>query len=259
MDLGIIDQIAIVTGGGQGIGEAIAYALAREGVDVVVADLNTETAAGVSKKIESMGRKSLARKVDVSKEKEVKEMIDATIDHFHRVDILINNAGISPRRPDGMRTLIAEMPEEEFNRVIDVNLKGVFNCSKYVLPHMIRRRYGNIVNISSCSAKLTDLKKIPSGAHYNASKAAVSNFTMSLANEVAQHGIRVNAISPGRIKTALMKTSTNELEGRLLENIPLSRFGLPEDIANAALFLVSRLSSYITGEILDVDGGLCMD
>jgi 3-oxoacyl-[acyl-carrier protein] reductase len=258
MDLKLKDQVGIVTGAGQGMGEAIACALAAEGVDIVAADINVETVERTAKKIESLGRKAFPIKLDVSKEREVKEMVDATIKQFQRIDILVNNAGISIRKKDGTRTLTVEMSEEEFNHVIDVNLKGVFNCSKYVVQYMIKRGCGNIVNISSSSAKLTDLR-VPSGAHYNAAKAGVSNFTMSLANEVAQYNIRVNAIAPGRTKTGLMKTTTPEFERELLKSIPLGRVGLPEDIANAVLFLVSHMSSYITGEILDVNGGFFMD
>jgi NAD(P)-dependent dehydrogenase (short-subunit alcohol dehydrogenase family) len=257
MDLKLNEHVAIVTGAGQGIGEAISHALAAEGCDVVTADINIDTAKETEKKIEFLGRKALPIKVDVSKDQEAKRMVDATIEKFGKIDILVNNAGISPRKPDGSRTLVMEMSEEEFDRVIATDLKGVFNCSKYVIQHMIRRCSGNIVNISSTAAKLTDLRS-PSGAHYNAAKAGVSNFTTSLASEVAQYNIRVNAVAPGRIRTALMKTTTPEFEARFLKNIPLGRVGLPEDIANAVLFLVSHLSSYITGQILYVNGGLWM-
>lgn len=258
MNLELQSQVAIVTGAGQGIGQAVALALAKEGVDVVVADVNIDTAKETAKEIESFGRKALALKVDVSSDKEIKEMLDTTLEKLGKIDILVNNAGISPRKPDGSRTLVFEMSEEEFDRVIAVDLKGVFNCSKYVVQHMIKRGSGIIVNISSCSAKLTDLRA-PSGAHYNAAKAGVSNFTTSLANEVAQYNIRVNAIAPGRIQTGMAMTTTPEFEAALPKVIPLGRVGLPEDIANAVLFLVSDMSSYITGEILDVNGGLLMD
>lgn len=258
MDLKLKDQVAIVTGSGQGIGEGIALGLAQEGVDIVAVDVNVDGVKETARKIESLGRKSMAVKANVAVDQEVREMVEAAIRKFGKIDILVNNAGISPRKADGSRTLVAEMPEEEFDRVIAVDLKGVFNCSKYVVQHMIKRGSGNIVNISSSSAKLTDLRA-PSGAHYNAAKAGVSNFTTSLANEVSQYNIRVNAIAPGRIRTALMKTTTAEFEAALLKNIPLRRVGTPEDIANAVLFLVSHLSSYITGEILDVNGGFFMD
>jgi len=178
-----------------------------------------------------------------------------TIEKFGKVDILVNNAGISPRKPDKKRAFVVEIPGEEFDRVIAVNLKSVFNCSKHVAPFMIKRGYGNIVNISSAAMKITDLRN-PAGAHYSASKAAISNLTMSLANELAQYNIRVNAIAPGgRIKTEMMKTSTAEAEAILLKATPLGRLGLPEDIANAVLFLVSHMSSFITGITLHVNGG----
>jgi len=258
MDLKLKNQVAIVTGAGQGIGEGIALAMAREGVDVAVGDVNLDTVKETAKKIESIGRKGLALKVNVSSDQEVERMVDRTIKEFGRIDILVNNAGISPRKSDGTRTLVFEMPEEEFDRVIAVDLKGVFNCSKYVVQHMIKRGSGSIVNISSSSAKLTDLRA-PSGAHYNAAKAGVSNFTTSLANEVAQYNIRVNAIAPGRIQTGMAKTTTPEFEAALKKIIPLGRVGVPEDIANAVMFLVSHMGSYITGEILDVNGGIWMD
>ena len=258
MDLKLKDQVAIVTGAGQGMGEGIALSLAQEGVDVVAADVNIDTVSETVKNIESIGRKGLAVKVDVSSDQEVKGMVERAVKEFGHIDILVNNAGISPRKADGTRTLVFEMPEEEFDRVIGVDLKGVFNCSKYVVQHMIKRGSGSIVSISSSSAKLTDLRA-PSGAHYNAAKAGVSNFTTSLANEVAQYNIRVNAIAPGRIQTGMAKTTTPEFEAALLKHIPLGRVGLPEDIANAVLFLVSHMGSYITGEILDVNGGIWMD
>jgi len=258
MDLKLKDQVGIVTGAGQGIGEGVAITLAAEGVDVVVVDTNIDTAKETAKKIESLGRKALALNVDVSSAQEVMQMVDAAMEKFGKIDILVNNAGISPRNPDGSRTLIAEMPEEDFDRVIAVDLKGVFNCSKYVVQHMIKRGSGNIVNISSSSAKLTDMRA-PSGAHYNAAKAGVSNFTTSLAIEVAQYNIRVNAIAPGRIQTGLAKTTTPEFEAALREMIPVGRAGQPEDIGNAVLFLVSHMSGYVTGEVLDVNGGIWMD
>jgi len=258
MDLNLRGQVAIVTGAGQGIGEAIAVALAAEGVDIAVAEVNAETLKETAKKIESYGQKALGLNVDVSLEQDAKEMVRKVVEKFGRIDILVNNAGISPRKSDGSRTLIVEMSGEEFDRVIDVDLKSVFNCSKYVIQHMIKGGSGNIVSISSSSAKLTDLR-VPSGAHYNAAKAGVSNFTTSLASEVAKHNIRVNAIAPGRIQTGLIKAASPEFEKALLNNIPLGRVGLPREVANAVLFLVSHMSSYITGEILDVNGGFLMD
>ena len=259
MDLRLKDQVAIITGAGQGMGEAIAISLAQEGVDVVVADVNIDAVEDTAKKIRAIGRKSLAFKVDVSSATEVKEMIDTTLREFGRIDILVNNAGISTRNADGTRTLVFEMSEEDFDRVIAVDLKGVFNCSKYVVQHMIKRGGGgNIVNISSSSAKLTDLRT-PSGAHYNSAKAGVSNFTTSLASEVAQYNIRVNAIAPGRTQTGMAKTTTPEFEAEVLKHIPLGRVGVPEEIANGVLFLVSHMGSYITGEIIDINGGFIMD
>ena len=258
MDLKLQNQVAIVTGAGQGIGKAIALALAAEGVDIVAADVNIDTAIEMTKEIESLGRKSVPVKVDVSNGQNVKEMVDSAINKFGKIDILVNNAGISIRKKDGKRAQVVEIDESEWDRVIAINLKGVFNCCKYVLPHMIKRNSGNIINISSSSAKLVDLR-IPSAAHYNASKAGVSNLTMSLANEVAPYGIRVNAIAPGRIITPMAKTSLPDIEEVIRKATPLGRAGLPEEIAKVVLFLASHMSSFVTGEILDVNGGIFMD
>ena len=258
MDLKLNDQVAIITGAGQGIGEAIALSLAAEGVKIVAVDVNMDKINETARKIDSQGKKSFAIKADVSKTEEVKKMVGNSIKKFGKIDILVNNAAISPKKSDGSRVNVAETTEEEFERVVDVNLKGVFNCSKYVVRSMIERRSGTIINISSLSSKLTYLRN-PSGAHYNLTKAGVSNFTTTLAHEVAKYNIRVNAIAPGRIKTGLIKTITPETEAELLKNIPLGRVGLPEEIANAVLFLASHMASYITGEILDVNGGWLMD
>ena len=258
MDLKLQNQVGIVTGAGQGIGEAIALALANEGVDVAVAGLHIDTVSETARKIEKLGRKALPVKVDVSSAQEVEQMVDSVISKFGKIDILINNAGVSFRKKDGRRAYVIEIDESEWDRVIAVNLKGVFNCCKYVLPHMIKRNSGSIINISSSSAKLVDLR-VPSGAHYNASKAGISNLTMSLANEVAPYGIRVNAIAPGRIITSMAKTSLPDIEEVIRKATPLGRAGLPEEIAKVVLFLASHMSSFVTGEILDVNGGIFMD
>lgn len=258
MDLKLDGKVAIVTGAGQGIGEGIAIALAQEGMNVCVVDVNHDAAKETLNQIENIGQKGLALNVDVSDEQQVIGMVKQTVERFGKIDLLVNNAGISPRKKDGSRTLVSEMPEDEFDQVIAIDLRGVFVCSKYVVKQMITNGSGNIINISSSSAKLTDLRA-PSGAHYNAAKAGVSNFTTSLANEVAQYGIRVNAIAPGRIQTGMAQTTTPEFEAAIKKVIPIGRVGLPEDIANSVLFLSSHMGSYITGEIIDVNGGIWMD
>lgn len=258
MDLKLQDRVAIVTGAGQGIGQAIALALAAEGVDIVVADINMDTAQDTAKKVESLARKALAVKVDVSNSQEVKQMVNAAISKFGKIDILVNDAGISLRKKDGRRAHVFEMDEAEWDRIFAINLKGVFNCCKQVLPHMMQRKSGNIVNISSLSAKVADMR-VNSGAHYNASKAGVSSLTMSMANEAASYGIRVNAVAPGRIITPMAKTSLPEVEEVTRKATPMGRSGQPEEIANVVLFLASHMSSFITGEIVNVNGGLFMD
>ena len=242
----LTNRVALVTGASRGIGEAIALALAREGADVAINGRNIERLEVVASEIRDMKRRVLITKADVSVSSQVSRMVKTVLDEFARVDILVNNAGI-------YETIsLEEMTEAQWDRIMAVNLKGTFNCSKAVISFMKQQRWGKIVNIASDAGKTGGVMPV---AHYAASKAGIISFTKSLATEFAPYGVNVNAVSPGIIET--------EMAGIVVKkrkvSIPLGRIGTPEDVANAVLFLVSDEASYITGEILDVNGGLVMD
>jgi len=248
--MNLIDKVAIVTGAGRGIGKAIAIALAREGANVIVNDIDIQTAEEVVKEIKSLGWKALAIRVDVSDSKEVNQMVQLALKKFKRVDILVNNAAIIKRGS------IEDLTEEDWNRVIDVNLKGAFNCMKAVAGIMKKQRYGKIVNISSIAGKIGDLASAPC---YGASKAGMICLAKSLARELAAYNINVNVVAPHAIKTDMSKEWSEEKRKNIVANIPLGRMGEPEDIAEAVIFLVSDKAKFITGEVLDVNGGYLMD
>ena len=248
MDL--VDKVAIVTGAGRGIGKAIAIALAREGASVIINDVDIQTAEKVAKEIKSLDGKALAIQVDVSDSKEVNQMVQSAIKKFKRVDILVNNAAIIKRGS------IEDLNEEDWDRVLDVNLKGAFNCMKAVAGIMKKQRYGKIVNISSIAGKVGDLASAPC---YGASKAGMICLAKSLARELAAYNINVNVVAPHAIKTDMSKEWSEEKRKNIIANIPLGRMGEPEDIAEAVVFLVSDKAKFITGEVLDVNGGCLMD
>jgi 3-oxoacyl-[acyl-carrier protein] reductase len=256
MDTQLADRVAIVTGGGQGIGEGIALKLAEEGSQVVVVDQNEATAEAVASRIRTLGRKALAFQVDVSSWDHVRAMVDRVAAEFGRVDILVNNAGISPKK-DGRKILVHDIEPEQWDLVMAVNLKGAFHCIKAVAPIMMRQRYGRIVSISSQSAKIGFSG--PAAAHYAASKAGVSALTRFAAHEFAPYGILVNAVAPGTIQTPMRKLTIPEVDNQAIADIPLARFGTIEEVANAVVFLASDLASYITGEVMDVNGGSVID
>ncbi len=243
-------QVALVTGAGQGIGEAIALALAREGADLVVNDVSEERAAAVAAKVRDCGRRALPWTGDVSSGAAVGEMFEAAVREFGRLDILINNAGI------GQRLLAEDISEEDWRRVIDVNLTGVFLCAKAAIQIMKPRRSGQIINIASIAGKRIS---IHGAAHYTAAKAGVIGLTRHLAYELGPFGIRVNALCPGETMTPLMERigdpAVLEATRRL---VPLGRSGMPEDQANAVLMLLSERARYVTGVALDVDGGMLL-
>ncbi len=252
-------KTAIVTGAGQGIGEAISLCFGRNKANVVAVDINIDLAKKVANKIkEESNSLAIPVKVDIANPSEVESSMNQIFEKFGKVDILVNNAGISPRNPKGGRTPVYEITIEEWHRVLNVNLMGAFYCSKAVIPSMIKNRKGRIVNISSSVGK-TGSGEGSAGAHYAASKAGLISLTQSMARELAEYGILVNAICPGLVDTPMRATSSPEVNKKLMEKIPLGRFARPEEIANVVLFLVSESASYITGEIIDVNGGLLID
>lgn len=244
------NKVAIVTGSAQGLGRATALTLAREGARIVVSDLNLEKAKRVVEEIKISGGEAIAVKVDVSKKEDVESMVKATISEFSQIDILVNCAGICSSSP------ILEIRAEEWDRIFAVNLKGTFLCSQAVFREMIKRGSGKIVNISSASAKIGG---VVVGAHYSASKAGVICFTKSLALAAAPYKINVNCVCPGPHKTEMTDLWGDEINARFKDMIPWKEYGQPQDVAEAVLFLVSEAARYITGEILDVNGGLIMD
>lgn len=237
-------KVAVVTGGGRGIGECICEVLAKQGAKVVLCDIDLEGAKEVSRRI--TGEEDTAFRVDVSQGKEVEECFEAIISRFSSIDILVNNAGITQDR------LVLRMKDSDWRRVMDVNLTGVFNCIRAASKRMIKKRQGRIVNISSTVALRGNIGQ----ANYAASKAGIIGLTKSVALELAPFGINVNTICPGFIDTEMTKGLSKELKDKILEKIPLSRFGTPMDIANMVAFLASDYSSYITGAIFVVDGGM---
>jgi NAD(P)-dependent dehydrogenase (short-subunit alcohol dehydrogenase family) len=243
-------QVALVTGAGSGIGEAIALALAGAGADVVVNDVSAEAAGAAATRIRALGRRSLPLVADVSDGAAVQSMVDAAVTELGHLDILVNNAGI------GQRLMAEDITEKDWRRVIDVNLTGVFLCSRAVIGVMKPRRRGNIVNVSSIAGKRIS---IHGAAHYTASKAGVIGLTRHLAYELGPYGIRVNAICPGVTATSLVERigdpAALEATQRL---IPLGRAATPQDHADAVLMLVSDRARYVTGVALEVEGGILL-
>lgn len=249
------NTVALVTGAGQGIGKSIALRLAKEGALVVVNDLALHSARKVSEMIRARGGRSTAIQADVSDQKRVEDLVSKIVGQYKRIDILVNNVGISPKK-NGKKPPFYEISLEEWEHVMNVNLKSVFLCSQTVARYMMGQRSGQIVNISSVAGKTYSG---PSGAHYSASKAAVISLTKSMAHELCQYGIRVNSVAPGAVNTPLQEKTSFGLKKNMIRQIPMGRFASPEEIAEAVLFLISPQASYITGEILDVNGGLFMD
>ncbi len=239
---------AIVTGSGQGIGRSIALKLAENGANVVISDVAEEAGNAVVEEVKAMGRKSCFVKCDVSKLDQCETLIKEAASEMGSIDILVNNAGIT------RDNLMMRMKEEDWDLVIAINLKGVFNCCKAVARTMMKQRSGRIINISSVVGLMGNAGQV----NYSASKAGVIGMTKTLAKELGSRNIGVNAICPGFIQTAMTDKLGDEAKSALTELIPFQELGTPENVADAALFLASPLSSYITGETIRVDGGMAM-
>jgi 3-oxoacyl-[acyl-carrier protein] reductase len=242
-------KTAVVTGSRRGIGRAIALALAKEGVNVTVSDINQEDCQKVVAEIERMGQKGLAVKCDVSSTPEVEELVKKTVEAFGKLDILVNNAGIISYKP------FLELTDNDWDRLLSINLKGQFICARAAAKEMIKNKWGRIINIASISSGGCGIA-FPLIAHYTASKGGVIALTEALALELTSQGVNVNAICPGAIDTDMTKgaQASGQLEPLLLR-IPKGRLGKPEEIAHLAVFLASEEASYITGAAIVVDGG----
>ena len=241
-------KVAIVTGGARGIGKDIALTLARAGAHLVICDVNQEALEHAQAEITALGVRAVSYAIDVTDAKQVDEMVAQTIKELGAVDILVNNAGITR---DG---LLMRMKDEDWDLVLNVNLKGAFNCLRAVTRPMMKKRSGSIINISSVVALIGN----PGQTNYCASKAGLIGLTKSAAKELASRGINVNAIAPGFIETPMTDKLTDDQKAKIFEMIPQGKMGQPQDIANAVLFLASEYSSYITGEVIRVDGGMAM-
>ncbi len=242
--LDLKSKVAIVTGAGRGIGKEISLTLANAGADLVVTDV-ADTVFETAKEIEALKVQSLPIKCDVGNREEVENVKTQSLKKFPKIDILVNNAGIYPQKP------FLEMTEEDWHKVIHINLYGVFHCCKVLLPEMVQRKYGKIVNLSSISGPVV---AFPNLVHYSASKAAIAGLTKALALEVAPFGVNVNAVAPGPIDVVGMKPD-DPTAAMMAKVIPMGRMGKPSDIANLVSFLASDESNFITGQTIVSDGG----
>lgn len=243
------EKVAVVTGASRGIGRAIALELAAQGASIMINYHNSADAAEeLATTIANSGHKAITMKADVSDFSQSQDLIKKTIDSFGKVDILINNAGITQDK------LIMMMSEEDWDKVLQNNLKSTFNCSKAVVKHMVRNRYGRIINISSVAGQMGNAGQ----TNYSASKAGQIGFTKALAREVASRNITVNAIAAGYIETDIWNSVPENMRDTVLALIPLGRKGSPSEIAYAVAFLASDQAAYITGQVLGVDGGMAM-
>ena len=241
-------KVAIVTGASRGIGRAIAHGLAKEGADVVVAATTFENAGKVAGEIEQLGRKALAFALNVTEIGECEALVKTALEEFSKIDILVNNAGITSDN------LLVRMKEEEWDKVLDVNLKGAFNCIRASTKTLMKQRSGKIVNVTSVVGIIGNAGQ----ANYCASKAGVIGLTKSVAKELASRNIQVNAVAPGYIETDMTKDLQGDVRQTLVNAIPLGRIGTPEDVAALVSFLASKNADYITGQIITVDGGMVM-
>ncbi|MFQ5450374.1 MAG: 3-oxoacyl-[acyl-carrier-protein] reductase [Nitrospinaceae bacterium] len=242
------DRVALVTGGARGIGLKIGEELAQAGAHVILGDVNRDGAEQAADSIRQKGGSASAVRLDVSSREEVKKVFDSIAEDHKPLDILVNNAGITK---DG---LMIRMKEEDWDRVLSINLKGCFLCSQQAAKQMMKQRKGAIVNIASIVGLMGNLGQ----ANYAASKAGVIGLTKTTAREVASRGITVNAVAPGFIDTEMTRVLEESVRKKLIEQIPLSRLGLPEDVARCVAFLASDRAGYITGQVINVNGGMLM-
>ena len=240
-------QVALVTGSSRGIGAVIAQRLAKAGARVALNyNASIDAAIEVKDAISADGGNAMLIAGDISDESQAQETIKAVVSQFGHIDILVNNAGIHRDR------LLMRMTSADFDEVLQVNLRGAFLCTKYVMPHLIRQHYGRVVNMSS----VVGLTGNPGQANYAAAKAGLIGFTKAVAREVASRNVTVNAVAPGYIATGMVGDLSEEQQNQILERIPMGRFGTSEDVAETILFLSSRAAGYLTGQVLTIDGGL---
>ncbi|MFQ5454716.1 MAG: 3-oxoacyl-[acyl-carrier-protein] reductase [Nitrospirota bacterium] len=246
--MGLEGKVGLITGSSRGIGKSIALRLAKAGVNVVITGRDIGKINETVKEIEGVRRETIGVKTDVSDIDEVKNTIDTILERFGRLDILVNNAGITRDR------LLLRMNKDDWETVLNINLTGVYNCTKLAIRQMVKQRMGKIVNITSMVGAMGNIGQ----ANYAASKGGIIAFTKSVAREYAGRGINVNAVAPGYIETDMTSVLDDNAKKELLKQIPFKRFGSPWDVANCVSFLVSDESSYITGQVLHVNGGLLM-
>ena len=250
MDLNLSGKTAVVTGAGRGIGRAVALGLGRAGAKVALWNRSLEPAAQAAAELKAAGAEAMACRVDVSQAGQIADAYQTTLDGLGPVDILVNNAGMVQAKT------ISQISEADWDRVFAVNAKGAFLCSRLVMDGMKQRGWGRIINISSVCSKTGG---VSSGAHYCASKAALNCFTLSLARELAPHGVCVNCVAPGPTDTEMLAGISEQSSAEWNAHIPVGRLGKAQDVAGVVLFLASGLGEFITGEILDVNGGMFMD